>query len=328
MEQAAVIREAYREAHARVPDFNIRELAKSLAVSHGHIQAARLGHGVTGLALTPCDLVMRLPSLGALEVTTTSSHSELKSISQQLRVAGVQPSELSLRMLLPHWYWACLTHDEQPAIEIFDRYGRLLHRLRSSAGNEHAEGWARIRRLGISHTPAFTELVDIRHEPEGAFEPELPHLVDEWSQLADESHINGLLKRHHLRRVEAYAALENRFTQRMSSQCFVNTLERSARAHKRVKLSVANVGAIHQHSGLFGQVSQRHQHIEASGGLASLKIEQDAIAHTWMVTHPEGKGTRTRLEAFGSNGRLIASLTDASPARLPVSTMQAMSVFG
>ncbi|MGJ8515577.1 ChuX/HutX family heme-like substrate-binding protein [Carnimonas bestiolae] len=328
MTQAAIIREAYREAFSRVPDFNIQELARQLSISHGHIQAARIGDGVAGLALTPCDLVMRLPSLGALEITTTSSCSTLSSHSDQLKIASSDASTVSLRMLLPHWHWACLNQDEHPSIEVFDRYGRLLHRLASRPDSPVAEGWQRIARLQLEHQPAFTELVDIHREPVGAVAPELPYLADEWSALRSDSDITTLLNKHRLRRVEAYSALENRFTQRMTPQGFVATLERAAQAERPLRLGIANAGAIHHHTGVFGHVGRRQHHIEACGSRATLRIEREAIAHTWMVSYPSGDGMRTRLEAFGGNGRLIASLTDATPMRMPASTMRAMSVFG
>lgn len=328
-QQRHAIQEAFREARSRMPDFNIQTLARQLKLNHGHIQAARVGDGVVGLALTPCDLVMRLPSLGALEITTTSPSAHLKSRSHQLHIAGTEDSSLSLRMLLPHWYWACLSREERPMIEVFDRYGRLLHCIASRADAPVGEGWRRIERLRLERSPAFTELVDIPYEHHyGATVADLPLLVDEWRTMRNETELGALLRRHHLRRIDAYNALENRFTQRMSPRCFVATLERAARVRQPLRLSVANAGAVHHHAEVFGHVGVRKGQIEAVGKLAELHVEQGAITDTWLITQPYADGVRTRLEGFGKNGRLIAGLSEVFPQQWPVSTMNAMRVFG
>lgn len=325
--QQAIL-EAYQEARTRMPNFSIHTLAKTMQLSHGHVQAARLGSGVIGLALTPCDMVMRLPSLGALEISTVSSHAHMLSKTEQLQIAGQDSNNLSLRMLLPHWYWACLSHDEQHKIEIFDRYGRLLHSISSSPESPLGKGWQRLEKLAIDRPPAFTELVDVVHESTAPKKQGFDALVAGWRSLTNESDVSHLLKRHHLRRVDAYKALENRFTQRMSSRCFVSTLERAARASSPIRLRVANAGAVHQHSGLFGQVGERHQKIEIAGEKAMLAIDREAIAETWLVTLPCKEGVTTRLEAFSKDGRFISGLSEAIHQPMPVSTMNAMSVYG
>lgn len=324
MSQAPFIREAFFEARSRAPDFSIHKLAGQLGVSQGQIQAARLGHGVTGLALTPCDLVMRLPSLGALEITTTSPHARLKSKSPRLRIAGLENAALSLRMLLPHWYWACLSEDAEPAIEVFDRYGRMLHRISSAPEEPRGEGWSRLARLQWEREPAFTDLVEVAPAPS----EQLPRLVDEWKAMRDETEFSALLRRHHLRRIDAYRAVENRYAQRMTPRCFVSTLERAARARRSLRLSVANAGGVHSHAALYGHVGERADHIEALGGGACLSLERSAIAETWLISQPSADGIQCRLEAFGRSGRMIAQLADAAPSRLPVSTPSAMSLFG
>ena len=313
--------EVYQEARQRAPHIDSRSLARLLDTSEGDIQAARLGRGVTTLAITPCDLVMLLPRLGPLEVISQAPHAVLASRLDACRVTGNRhhaslgdDHALAVQLLLPSWYWVALSREQPqerdevlPCVQIFDRFGRVLHRLYLREPSR-----ARLTLLDCYRTdriPSFARCI------ETTTEPNLPadrQLLTEWRAMSCDDDFAALLHRHQLSRLDACRAVAGHFSQPITTQHFVLALERLCVHRQHTEVSLLNGAGMHAHCECFERFQRRcPDSLSLQSNALTLTLDSDSLAEAWLVTRPSARGLTSHLEAFDAQGRPMVSLGSA-----------------
>lgn len=310
--------EVFEETRRRAPHIDARGLSRLLDVSEGELQAARLGRGVDTLSMTACDLVMLLPKLGPVEMTSHAPHAALASrldvcrVSTDTQQAGVGDGHaLAMKLLLPCWYWVALSCEESPddagalpCVQIFDRFGRRLHRLRLLAPSRSRRTLLNLYRS--NHPPGFTRCIETVSEP-GVSAP--PDLLKRWRTMRCEADHEALLRRYRLSRLGACQALSGHFSQRLEKERFLMALARRCRAQRQSAASLIHSAGAHHHRASFEYFHQTREGIvRLESESLTLSLESAALDQVWQVTRPGSPGLATRLEAFDHHGRLMASL--------------------
>lgn len=318
MSDKQVVREIFDDAHKRAPQLTACMLAQRLGISEGALQAARLESGITGLALTACDLVMQFSALGPLSVATHTPHASMTSGAVLFDAHGQHQQLASTRMqwLLPHWYWACLVATDNaitPAwpyvrLDIFDRYGLRLHSLMPNADAKHEHAWQRLNEFRCSTAPRFIERIatcpDTTTVPYG--------LQREWLRLSTPETLTPLLKQHGCTRLQAYRAVEGHFTQRLLPHTLVQTVAQSEKTPYSLKLALHRPGALHIQTGHYCAPELINERWHTRCHHAEFEIDTSAIAETWWAMFPGQDQNVLSIDAFDHQGALIARLTDAA----------------
>ncbi|GHC30495.1 hypothetical protein GCM10010082_25750 [Kushneria pakistanensis] len=316
--QANVLFEAFEEARLRAPHMECHTLAALLDCSEGEIQAARLGRGVHSLALTACDLVMMLPQLGQVQMVTRTPHAALSSQLETCRIdadqhhASIRDHQaLAMQLLLPCWYWVCLSHErptptarEVPCLQVFDRFGRVLHQLYGLT--PEAPGWNMLEYFAALRRPDFTHRIDIANV---CTRGHRPALLKAWRAMQGPDDFSRLLSRHHLRRVEANRAVAGHFSTSVAPERFIMALAGACRRTQPTRASLIHAGGAHHHRACF-----RHFHQGRRGILSlesehlTLSLDSSALHEVWQVMRPGHAGLDTSLEAFDSSGEMMLAL--------------------
>lgn len=309
--------EVFEETRRRAPHIGARALARLLGVSEGALQAARLGRGVDTLSMTPCDLVMLLPRLGPLEIASHAPHATLTSrfdgcrVTGSLRRAGVGDGRsLAMQLLLPCWYWVALSHEDcgdgavLPCLTIFDRCGRLLHRLHLLAPSRSRRTLVHLYRS--DRPPGFTRRIETAGERTA---PAPPDLSKRWRALRDDADYRALLRRYRLSRLGACRALAGHFSQRLEKERFLLALAGRCRKRQPGAASLIHTAGAHHHRAALEYFHQAHDgEVRLEGDGLTLALESAALDQVWRITRPGSEGLSTRLEAFDRQGRLMASV--------------------
>ncbi|REC94392.1 ChuX/HutX family heme-like substrate-binding protein [Kushneria indalinina] len=316
--QANVLFEAFEETRQRAPHMECRTLAALLDCSEGEIQASRLGRGVHSLALTPCDLVMMLPQLGQVQMVTRTSHAALSSRLEGCRIDADQhhasirdQKSLAMQLLLPSWYWVCLSQERPtpaaqkvPCLQVFDRFGHVLHQLYGLT--PEAPGWKLLEHFAALKSPRFTHRIDIANV---CTRGHRPALLKAWEEMRGGEDFSRLLSRHHLRRVEANRAVAGHFSTSMAPERFIMTLAGTCRSTQPSQVSLVHGGGAHHHHACF-----RHFHQGRRGVLIlesdqlTISFDSSALHEVWQVTRPGVEGPGTSLEAFDTRGEMMLAL--------------------
>ncbi|MCC5884214.1 MAG: heme degradation protein [Halomonas sp.] len=309
--------DAAREATPHLPALDI---ARRLGISEGELQAARLGRDVFTLPLTPHGLASRFHLLGEVKALTRSRHAVLEQQGQYPMLRGSEqaglllaPGGLDLRLHLTQWHWACLIRDwlprkdgtttERLSLQIFDRHGTALHKIFSLAA-EPPEAWQELKTLGSTQEPAFTQAA----EPLPRSLPEAPGLAEEWAQMNDVHQFFGLLNRHQLRRHEANALMEGRFTRALRPESCETALHEAASRELPLMLFVASPGCVQIRSGMIPTPQRMRGWLNLFGEAFTLHLDDTNIVSVWQVHKPNRDGGVTSLEAFDPQGGLVLQI--------------------
>ncbi|UYG02594.1 heme degradation protein [Halomonas sp. LR3S48] len=314
------ILEALDATRATSPHLPALEIAQRLDISEGELQAARLGRDVLTLPLSPHALAARFHQLGEVKALTRSRHAVLEQQGRYPALRGseqagllLDPGGLDLRLHLAQWHWACLIRDRLPAkdgetaqrlsLQVFNRHGIALHKVFSQA-DEAPEAWQELEALGIVDVPAFTQFV----EPPPRPLPQLPTLADEWSHMSDVHQFLGLLRRHELRRHEANALMEGRFTRALRTATCGQALFEAAASNLPLMLFVASPGCVQIRTGTVPAPQRMRGWLNLFGEDFTLHLDDAGIASVWQVHKPNRNGGVTSLEAFDAQGGLVLQI--------------------
>lgn len=318
MSQADVLFEAFEEARMRAPHLGCRKLAQLLDTSEGEIQAARLGRGVRSLSLTPCDLVMLLPRLGRIKMLTQTPHASMTSHIEQCQTDGDQRharlldnNTLVMKLLLPCWYWVCLSQEQPdphtppvPCLQVFDRFGHVLHKLYALEPDQR--GWQILEFYAALKVPGFTRCIEAMTSTSTTA---YSTLLNEWPAMSTTEDFSRLLGRHRLRRVEANRAVAGYFSEPIETGRFIMVMAGACRQVQPTRVSLIHRGGAHHHRDHFEHFRQgRDPLVHLESAALSLCIDSSALHEAWRVSRPGPRGWSTSVEAFDARGQLMAAL--------------------
>ncbi|MHB0774577.1 ChuX/HutX family heme-like substrate-binding protein [Halomonas sp. WWR20] len=303
--------DATRDSHPRLPAIDV---AKRLAVSEGELQASRLGRDAVTLPLAFHALAARFQQLGRVKALTRSGHAVLEQEGHYPSLEGSSqtglmfaPGGLDLRLHFSHWHWACLIRDrltngsgERLSIQIFDRHGHAVHKL-FSREPWPLKAWQSLEASGNERRPAFTQLAKPVTRPL----PSSPGLASDWMAMSDVHQFFALLKRHGLRRNEANALMNGRYTRGLVITALERALTQAAERAIPLMLFVASSGCVQIRSGCVPTPQRERDGLSLFGEAFTLHLEDAAIAEVWQVHKPNREGGVTSLEAFDAEGELI-----------------------
>ena len=318
--QQIAILEAFDAARAAQPRLPAIEIAERLAISEGDLQAARLGHGVWTLPLSPNELAAQFTSLGHVKALSRSRLAVLEQQGHYPQLAGgthtgllLAPGGLDLRLLYSHWHWACLIQDPMPqeeggevwrwSIQVFDHHGRAIHKC-FALENPLPSAWRALASLGTHDTPAFTQLAPrLQREL-----PNVPSLAEEWGAMRDVHQFFTLLKRHHLERIEANQLMEGRYTRSLPVNALETLLHHASQRELPLMLFVASPGCVQIRTGLLSAPQRARGWLNLFGDQFTLHLDDAAIDQVWQVSKPNRDGGVTSVEAFDKEGTLALQI--------------------
>lgn len=311
------IRDAFDAARESNPHLPALDIAKRLSISEGELQAARIGREVMTLPLSPHALASRFHQLGQVKALTRSRHAVLEQKGHYPVLRGseqagllLDPGGLDLRLHLSQWHWACLIRDTLPdangeraqrlSLQVFDRHGRALHKLFSLESSPRTS-WQMLESLGNRQAPAFVQYAEPAPRPL----PSIPELAGEWSRMSDVHQFLALLRRHDLRRHEANALMEGRFTRALSTGACEQALAQAAASDLPLMLFVGSPGCVQIRTGRIPSPLRRRGWLNLFGENFTLHLDDTNIVEVWQVSKPNRDGGVTSLEVFDAQGGLV-----------------------
>lgn len=325
---AAILRERFQAA--RASGLRARDAAEHLGVSEGEAIAAHAGHHRYALQTTPLrgpwiELLQALEICGplmALTRNTTTVH-EKTGVYTGLSASGgmglALGEDIDLRLFLDRWHAGFAVREpatnpaNPPAISLqfFDRHGLAMHKIFVREATDRAALEAAIGRfaepaLGYVFTaaPASPPPLDDSRIDAAA-------LASAWAAMQDTHEFFPLLRRFGAERQQALRLVEGRFSQRATGNAVRLLLQEAAFAQTPIMVFVGSPGCIQIHTGPVRRVEP----LETPGGVQwinvldagfNLHLREDRVGHVWIVEKPTADGVVTSLEAFDTQGELMA----------------------
>ena len=307
-----------RQAIEDHPKTRARDLAQTLNLPEAALLAARLGHGVRGLAAHPDKLVPLFADLGEVMALTRNDHVVHEKVGTYggyrsgARASMVLPPHLDLRFFPAHWVHAYAVETEKPdggimrSIQVFDAAGDAVHKVYLRDGS-NLDAWARLITVLADDTTPQSPDFEARPAVE-APKSDLTKLEDlrrEWAALRDTHHFPGMISKLGMNRLGAHRIVGAPFARPLKAEGLNEALLGFAEAQVPIMIFVGNRGCIQIHSGPITQLKTMGPWQNVLDPDFNLHLRLDHVAEVWLIEKPTARGPAVSIEAFDAAGDLI-----------------------
>lgn len=225
--------------------------------------------------------------------------------------------EIDLRLFFHQWH-AGLAVTERPqnpetealpSLQFFDKHGTAVHKIFVREASDR-EAWKRV--IAQWSDP----LAGVNFEAIVAASARAPVAVDSaafadaWSAMTDTHQFFPLLRQFGVERRQGFRVVEGRYTRRVDRNALRETLMEAAFDGTPIMVFVGSPGCIQIHTGPVKRVEP----MEVNGKTwlnvldpgFNLHLREDLIGEVWVVEKPTADGVVTSLEAFDTQGELMA----------------------
>jgi putative hemin transport protein len=323
------LQEAWKKLRKAEPALRARDLAGRLGVSEGELVACRVGDGIVRLEGPWADLFRMLPEVGRVMVLTRNEscvHEKkgwFEHVDLGEAMGVVVGGSIDLRVFLRHFKHGYVVTEESrgrrlESLQFFDGDGTAVHKVYRLEPTD-GDAWQRLiaRFCAGVQTPLF--------EPHTVVDP-LPRLLEDdaidvaslqkgWREMGYGPHeFYGLLKRHHVTRLQALHAAGEEFARRADDKAMERMLFDVARSGLPIMVFVGSPGMVQIHTGPVRNVKQMEDWLNVLDDDFNLHLRTDRVAESWVVEKPTQDGPVTSLELYDAQGGQIAQCFGA---RLP-----------
>jgi len=228
--------------------------------------------------------------------------------------------DIDLRLLFKHWQAGFAVTENTASgtthsLQFFDVHGRAIHKIFAREATDATAFAAVVARF----TAATHHVGDFPFQPlppQSALPADstidAAGLLTAWAAMQDTHEFFDLIKRFKAERQQSFRLAEGGFTHRTEPTAVRTVLQTAATSGTPIMVFVGNTGCIQIHTGPVMRVEPMEirgtRWLNVLDPGFSLHLQEDAIAHVWVVKKPTADGIVTSVEAFDRAGELMLML--------------------
>lgn len=323
--------EALRRSFAAMRELGKRhkDAAEACGVSEGEAIAALAGEHQGPLQAVPLRadwlaLLQALQACGPLLALTRNRsvvHEKVgvyENVSASGHAALALGADIDLRLFFGQWHAGFAVteaardraHPPSLSFQFFDRHGTAVHKVfLRDQGDREAFLRVATAFLEPSLAPLFAPMpAAARGKPDADFDAAA--LRSDWSAMTDTHQFFGLLRKHGVERQQSFRLVAGSFAQHADAAAIAGLLNEAAFDGVPIMVFVGSPGCIQIHTGPVRRIETiemgpaRWLNVLDPG--FNLHLREDRIATAWIVEKPTSDGVVTSVEAFDTDGELMA----------------------
>lgn len=311
------LRTRWQHLLSEEPALRIRNAARELGVSELQLLVLGLGDAVTRLRPEFPALLSRAAELGPVMALTRNEHvvherqgTYLNASLDKGPVGLFVGADIDLRIFWGSWGHAFAVREagkggDRHSLQFFAHDGEAIHKIylteRSDASAFHAL---------VSSFRAEDQGTAVSVQPRKPAAPEMPDAAvdvaafrEGWLALKDTHDFHMLVGRHRLSRTQALRlAPEGNYAVPVKNSALRQVLTVAAQQQLPIMVFVGNPGMLQIHTGEVKNVVDARGWLNVLDPEFNLHVQEQAIAHSWVVRKPTADGMVTALECFDANG--------------------------
>ncbi len=313
--------QSWREFRVANPKARIRDAAVALGVSEAQLLATQCGTEATRLSVAMREsgwgaVLERIPQLGRVMALTRNEHCvhERKGNYRNVGIFGTMGSvvgpDIDLRFFLNQWHYGYAVREEsahgpRESLQFFSRDGSAVHKIYLQEESDRAALAAIVEdfKHGDQGQDQPVEPLDPKTHDRPDSAVDVSAFVEGWRALQDTHEFFGLLKTHHVGRMQALRLAGEEFTTSLDPGAGEAILRAASKQGLPIMVFVGNPGMIQIHTGPVERIAPHGDWINVLDPDFNLHLRQTAIRHAWSVRKPTGKGHVTSVELYDVGGR-------------------------
>lgn len=297
-----------------------RDFAGQFGISEAQLVAAQTGDGVIRIDAHPdrvMDAAMRLGEVMALtrnDACVQENVGVYANYHPGQHAAMILNGNIDLRIFPSHWVHGFMVEREtdkgiRRSLQIFDAAGDAIHKIHLRSGSDLAAWEALKSELALGEQT--TDLAVAPRQPVEAAQsnPEkLDILRKEWERMTDTHQFLRLVSKLKMNRLGAYRIAGRPFARELAPDAFNHMLSIVEALGPEIMIFTGNRGCIQIYSGQVTDLKQAGPWQNVMRPEFNLHLRLDHIAEVWAVEKPTRRGPAVSVEAFDTEGGLIAQV--------------------
>ncbi|MET0312675.1 MAG: ChuX/HutX family heme-like substrate-binding protein [Burkholderiaceae bacterium] len=328
-------------AAARKEGKRAREAAHAIGLSEGGAIAAHGGEHEYPLKSVPLrgpwiEVLQALELCGPLMALTRNESTvhEKKGVYEKLSGQGAMGLALGeaidLRMFFSQWHAgfgvteAAANPGNPPSLSLqfFDAHGTAIHKIFAIEGTDRDALQSVIDQYA---EPSLGHLFKAGTAPREIARPDAEidagGFSQGWGDMKDTHDFFGLLKKFGVERQQGFRLTEGKYTRRTSKAALRELLHEASFDGTPIMVFVGSPGCIQIHTGPVKRIEPMEMKgarwLNVLDADFNLHLREDMIDQVWIVEKPTTDGIVTSVEAFDSEGGLMAMFFGARKPGLP-----------
>jgi len=295
--------------------------AVELKVPEARLFAAHIGPDRVRLNNDWSTLLEGLIDLGPLVFHTDGRlgihriEAKLDRVRTSASSAILQGDTAELRLLLSRWHsaWAVMHDDDgfaEIGVHIHDRHGDPVLRIVQGMRTDRRALQRLVAKLRMPRQDAPVPLITPPSLPSTpAVQPDLRRALQaSWPHLSGSRDLSALLRRHGLRRPDAYALVAPLYAQPVSIDFLGRLVDEVVRSELMVAVSLGNRACIQTHRGILDLASRPGRWLTVGDPALFIHFDTSIIESAWVVRRPGRGGTHMLVELLGAGGDLLGGI--------------------
>ena len=329
-----------RFAARRAAGRRARDAAADIGVSEGEAIAAHAGKHDSPLQAIPLrgpwiELLQALELCGPVLALTRNETTVHEKTGVYEKVSGSDAMGLALgeaidlRLFFSRWHAGFAVSEAAAnagvppslSLQFYDAHGQAVHKVYPREGTDR-DAFESVAAQFAEPSLGYLFRAPMAREgarPDESFDASA--LGSGWAAMTDTHQFFGLLRKFGAERQQSFRLMRDRFTWRASTAAVRALLQEAAFDGTPIMVFVGSPGCIQIHTGPVVRIEPME--IKGSRWLNvldpgfNLHLREDLIADVWIVEKPTSEGVVTSVEAFDTNGELMAMFFGARKPGVP-----------
>lgn len=314
------LQERYKQLKEEKPKLRAYQAAKELGVSEAELLASQCdGEKVVRLQGSWVDLIKQIETLGyvmALTRNESAVHEKkgyYKNFEFYSHAGVVHNGNIDLRIFQRHFEFGFATSVRNPrgtlySLQFFEPGGDAIHKV-YMMNEEHMDAYYQLIE-DFKHpdqSPSIVVTKSADPEPLKDSEIDVEALLAEWKQLKSTHDFYPMLRNYKVARMQSLRLGDGTFTRKVSNKSTDQLLHLAVENKVPIMAFVGSRGVVQIHSGEINKVVTMDNWLNIMDPEFNLHLQEDTIAHSWIVEKPSEDGMITSLEIFDADENLIAN---------------------
>jgi putative hemin transport protein len=319
LNQETALKSAWEKLKTEQPNLRIRDAAEVLGVSEAELLATQVGDSVIRLNPEWTSLLVEFKKLGKVMSLCRSNGCVLehKGNFQKINIEGNAPhliatviGPIEQRIFFSAWKFGFAVVNETPrgtmrSFQFFDKVGTAI---------------LKVYLQDDSKVDVFQELVDqyksadqdANLDIENFVKPIYAEHIDmeaftkDWENMEDTHDFFGMLRKYKVHRLDAVKWIDDKWAYEVDRLSARKIVETASAEQMPIMIFAGNKGNIQIHQGKVRTIRQMGNWLNVLDPQFNMHLNEDLIAHAFVVHKQTTDGLVSSLELFDQEGEMIA----------------------
>lgn len=330
LNQVSTLKTAWEKLKVEQPNLRIRDAAIHLGVSEAELLASQVGESVTILKSEWTEILVEFKKLGKVMSLCRSNGCVLehKGNFQKITIDGKAPHQIATvigpieqRIFFSAWKFGFAVENETArgvmrSFQFFDKAGTAILKVYLQDDSQ-VDIFNQLVVAFRSQNQEQNLQIEEFAKPGYAKKIDMEAFTHDWENMKDTHDFFGMLRKYNVHRLDAVKWIDDRWAHEVDRLSARKIVETASASQLPIMIFAGNRGNIQIHQGKVKTIRQMGDWLNVLDPQFNMHLNEDLIAHAFVVHKQTEDGLVSSLELFDKEGEMIAQFFGLRKPGLP-----------